>query len=107
HQWSRAPSATTEGTATAADAQGEQPSGRRAQPQPGIERRFVALLAADREDVGDHLRALMGLLRQHEVPVNWLELLRDLGNWDSADRDVQRRWARSFWGSSVVDQQPA
>src|SRR5205085_1234501 len=72
-------------------------------PQPGIERRFVALLAADREDVDDHLRAALGLLRQHDVPVNWLELLRDLGDWKRPERDVQRRWARSFWGSTSPD----
>jgi len=80
------------------------PSSTRPSPQPGVERRFMALLAADREDIGHHLRSLMGLLRQHDVPVNWLQLLRDLGRWPQPERDVQRRWARSFWGSTTPDQ---
>jgi CRISPR system Cascade subunit CasB len=84
---------------------GERPvSASQARPQPGVERRFVALLAADREDVGEHLRGLVGLLRQHDVPINWLQLLRHLGAWDRPDRDVQRRWARSFWGSTSSDE---
>jgi CRISPR system Cascade subunit CasB len=44
----------------------------------------------------------VGLLRQHDVPVNWLQLLRDLGDWEHPDREVQRRWARSFWGGSAT-----
>jgi CRISPR system Cascade subunit CasB len=67
------------------------PSSTHRAAHPGIERRFVALLAADRGD----------LLRQHAIPVNWLQLLRDLGAWERPDRDVQRRWARSFWGSTM------
>ena len=66
--------------------------------QPGVERRFASLLSADREDIDHQLRAVVVLLRQHDVPVNWLQLLRDLGGWARPDRDVQRRWARSFWG---------
>ena len=72
--------------------------------QPGVERRFATLLAADREDIDHQLRAVVGLLRQHDVPVNWLQLLRDLGGWARPDRDVQRRWARSFWGSASPEQ---
>jgi len=72
--------------------------------QPGVERRFVTLLAADRQDIDHQLRAVVGLLRQHDVTVNWLQLLRDLGGWARPDRDVQRRWARSFWGSGSPEQ---
>jgi CRISPR system Cascade subunit CasB len=62
-----------------------------------IERRFVALLAAHRDDLPDHLRQAIGLLKSKEVPVNWDRLFRDLRHWDHADRFVQRAWARSFY----------
>lgn len=70
----------------------------------GVERRFVALLGADHHDIGPHLRTLVGLMRAHEVPVDWLQLFRHLVAWERPDRDVQRCWARSFWGSTSADQ---
>jgi CRISPR system Cascade subunit CasB len=100
-----APSVATSGPPAAPADSEERAASTSSQPrpQPGVERRFVALLAADRDDVDAHLRAAVGLLRQHDVPVNWLQLLRDLGAWERPDRDVQRRWARSFWGSTSPD----
>jgi CRISPR system Cascade subunit CasB len=65
----------------------------------GPERRFIALLNADREDLPEHLRSLMGLFKAHGVGVDWEQLLADLPSWDAADRSVQRRWARAFWTS--------
>lgn len=69
----------------------------------GVERRFVALLNSDRDDLPEHLRRIVGLLKAHEVPVDWARLLDDLGHWDWMNRPVQRRWARAFWGSQQPD----
>ena len=65
-----------------------------------IERRFVALLNAHRQDLPEHLRHAVSLMRSADrpVPVNWDQLLRDLRNWEDERRFVQRRWARNFWG---------
>ncbi|MGO9061680.1 MAG: type I-E CRISPR-associated protein Cse2/CasB [Candidatus Binataceae bacterium] len=65
----------------------------------GVERRFSALLAASREELGDHLRHAISLLAADEVAVDWLQLLDDLGWWHLDERPVQRRWARAFWRS--------
>lgn len=65
-----------------------------------VERRFVALLNADREDMPQHLRHAVSLLGSHDIRVNFAELLRDLGRWDHDSRWIQRKWARSFWGNA-------
>lgn len=77
-------------------------------PEQGdsIERRFVALLSSAREDLPYHLRQLIGLLRTKEVPINWRQLLYDIGFWDD-DRNVQRRWASAFWGQTASEQPTA
>lgn len=68
---------------------------------PAVEKRFMALLASHREDLAEHLRHGVSLLRAEGVGVDWRQLLRDLAWWDSDDRFVQRRWARDFWASTV------
>jgi CRISPR system Cascade subunit CasB len=62
-----------------------------------LERRFVALLAADAESVGMHLRHAVALLASKEIAVDWAQLLHDLRRWGQPKRRVQRRWAREFW----------
>lgn len=62
-----------------------------------IERRFVALLNCRRDDLPDHLRHGVGLLKAHAIPVDWAQLLRDLQEWEWERRSVQRAWARAFW----------
>ena len=63
-----------------------------------IERRFVAILNCDADDLPHHLRAAISLLATHDVPVDFAQLLRDLRWWVAERRTVQRNWARSFWG---------
>jgi CRISPR system Cascade subunit CasB len=63
------------------------------------ERRFVALLNSTREDLPEHLRQIISLLKSKEAPVNWVQLLRDIRNWDRSERWVQRNWAKGFWGN--------
>ncbi len=61
------------------------------------ERRFVALLNCDREDLATHLRQAVSLLKSKEIPVDWLQLLQDVRHWNNETRFVQKKWARSFW----------
>src|SRR5262245_36789091 len=51
-----------------------------------IERRFVALLDCHEDDIAEHLRHAVSLLRSKEIPVDWLQLLRDLRNWNQGNR---------------------
>lgn len=62
-----------------------------------IEKRLVAVLNASRDDLPEHLRHAISLLHAHDIPVDWLQLLRDLAGWDSDLRGVQRAWARAYW----------
>jgi CRISPR system Cascade subunit CasB len=66
-----------------------------------VEQRFVALLNCHDDDLASHLRQAVSLLKAHEVPVDWAELLRDVQRWRSEQRWVQRRWARSFWSEAA------
>jgi len=65
-------------------------------PDP-LKRRMDALLASRNEDLFEHLRHVIRLLKSEEVPVDWDQLLRDLRRWDDVDRNVQWRWSRSFY----------
>jgi len=64
----------------------------------GVERRFVALLNCRAEDLPDHLRQFIGLLKTNDIPIDWVQLLRDVIRWDY-DENVQRSWARAFWAA--------
>ncbi|MDQ3062209.1 MAG: type I-E CRISPR-associated protein Cse2/CasB [Acidobacteriota bacterium] len=69
-----------------------------------IEKRFVALLNAEADELPDYLRQIIGLLKSKEIPVNWQQLFKDVQYWETTDEtskreSVQKRWARSFWGS--------
>lgn len=69
-----------------------------------LERRFVALLSSEWNDLPYQLRQLVNLLRTREVPIDWEQLLRDLQRWDDPNRQVQRHWARSFWRAAATDE---
>jgi CRISPR system Cascade subunit CasB len=61
------------------------------------EKRFVALLDSEREDLPGRLRQAVFLLRSYEVALDWEQLLTDLRRWDQPSHPVQRDWARRFW----------
>ena len=61
------------------------------------EKRLVALLNCHRDDLPDHLRHVISLLKAKDVPIDWPQLLNDVQNWQRESRDVQRAWARWFW----------
>jgi len=62
-----------------------------------IEARFLALLDADGEQLPHRLRQMTTLLSSHDIAPDWGRLRRDLVWWRTPDRDVQQRWARSFY----------
>ncbi len=65
-----------------------------------MEARFVALLNAHPDDLGDHLRHAVSLLKANEQPLDWFRLLDDLLQWDHPESHVQLRWARDFYRSN-------
>jgi CRISPR system Cascade subunit CasB len=67
--------------------------------QNGIERRLTALLNAHSDDLPQHLRHAVALLKQSEQRIDWVQLTTDLQHWNSPKRAVQRTWARDFWGA--------
>ncbi len=66
-----------------------------------LEKRFVALLNADAEDLPNHLRHAVSLAASKDVAINWAQLIADLRHWNHLDRFIQRRWAEQFWGRGV------
>lgn len=69
----------------------------------GPERRFVALLDSDSEDLPMRLRQAISLLKTNDIAINWQQLLRDLRSWSHPDRYVQRQWAKDFWSNQRSD----
>lgn len=64
-----------------------------------IELRFRALLDSPREDLSNHLRHAVSLVRSAQIPIDYNDLLRAIRNWSHEDRFIQRAWARQFWSS--------
>lgn len=64
-----------------------------------MDARFVALLNAHSDDLDDHLRHAVSLLKSNEQPqpFDWFRLLGDLIQWDCQDGHVQLKWARDFY----------
>jgi len=61
------------------------------------EKRFAALLNCHKDEMPEHLRHIISLLKSKNIAINWAQLLCDLRGWDREDHSVQRTWARSFW----------
>ena len=68
-----------------------------------MEARFVALLNAHPDDVDDHLRHTVSLLKANEQPLDWFQLFKDLLQWNHPDRFVQLQWARDFYKTSAQE----
>lgn len=62
-----------------------------------LRQRFVALLDAHPDDLPDHLRHAVSLLRAKQQPLDWDRLLHDVLRWRSPSRFVQHQLARDFW----------
>ena len=64
---------------------------------PSIEKRFQVLLDTDRGGLRRQLHDMVSLTRARGVSINWFQLLTDVLDWSSPDREVQFRWAKSFY----------
>jgi CRISPR system Cascade subunit CasB len=73
------------------------------EPPSNVERRFVTLLTAERDDLRDALRHAVSLLKSKEIPVNWRRLLDDVTYWNE---QVKREWSRQFWYDKGQSQRP-
>ncbi|MFC6593169.1 type I-E CRISPR-associated protein Cse2/CasB [Deinococcus lacus] len=62
--------------------------------RPSTERRFLALLDADRDGLNYQMRQAVMLLGTEEITPDWVRLTEDLLYWGD---DVRRRWARDFY----------
>jgi len=69
-----------------------------------VEKRFIALLRAHRDDLSDHLRHAVALAKSHDIPINWNELFVDLRKWNWASLVSQRKWAKSYWKEKSEDE---
>lgn len=59
------------------------------------ERRFVALLDADAEQMPHRLRQMVALLKDETLDFD--TLLRDLLRWNEPHKPAQQQWARDFY----------
>lgn len=67
----------------------------------GLDRRVEILLDADLPQLHFRLRQSVHFLQSCRVSINWVQLLEDLLQWNHPDRYIQKRWARSFYGSNI------
>lgn len=66
---------------------------------PSIERRFIALIDSDEEQLPYRLRQMTALLKEYEIDFN--NLSKDLLSWNHPDKFIQIRWAREFYNQTA------
>ena len=71
-----------------------------------VEKRFLALIDADSEQITNRLRHAIKLIRSNEFSVNYDLLLLHLKSWQSEKHWVQQRWARDFYRPFEVETEP-
>jgi len=72
---------------------------------PSIEKRFIALLDADEDQLAHRLRQMVALLKDYAI--NFDSLLKDLLSWNHLDKFVQIRWAKAFYRTEfMTDREP-
>lgn len=82
--------------------QSRQKQKRDDQKHSSLEQRFIALLAADAEDLPNYLRQIVSLLAADGYGVDYASLLQDLARhlnpfqFEARDK-VRQRWARDFY----------
>lgn len=67
------------------------------------EKRFMVLLRATEEELPQYLKQTIQLLKSQEIPINWLQLLKDIKDWSDDRKFVQRNWAKGFWGNKNTE----
>lgn len=67
--------------------------------RPSTEKRFLALLDADEDQLKEHLRYAVTLLNAGDLKPDWAQLLADTASWQRTEaRDrVRDRWAKAFY----------
>ncbi len=68
-----------------------------------IEKRFIAVMAADEGEIAERLRYAMALISSKDLSVDFAQLCRDLVTLMDPGRDkdhVRKRWARDFYGAA-------
>lgn len=73
--------------------------------QQAIERRFLALLESDADQLAARLRRVVGIVQSEDIKLDYESLLRDLLGWFAPERRVQLRWAREFYGQALHERQ--
>lgn len=72
-----------------------------ANSEEGIRRRLERLLDSDSAQLPFRLRQAVRMLQSKRVRVDWATLLDDLLRWNHQNRVVQRKWARSYFGTAA------
>jgi CRISPR system Cascade subunit CasB len=72
-----------------------------------IEKRFIALLGADADNLEEYLRQIVTLLAADDCGLDYIALLNDLPYWLNPNatekRDqIRQRWARDFYGALMA-----
>jgi CRISPR system Cascade subunit CasB len=75
----------------------ESKNNNREDTEKRIEKYLMAILNANNEDLPDHLRRIVSLLKSKDIPLNWAQLLYDIQHWETDDRWIQHQWAKNFW----------
>ncbi|MCE2473619.1 MAG: type I-E CRISPR-associated protein Cse2/CasB [Anaerolineae bacterium] len=57
------------------------------------ENHFLQLLDVRRDSLETSLWRAKSILKSHDIPVNWHQLMYDVRRWDHPDHYVQRYWA--------------
>jgi len=73
----------------------------------GLDRRIEALLDAETSQLPFRLRQTIHYLQSNRVPVDWACLLTDLLQWNHPDRFVQKNWARAYYSTAEMNQNPS
>jgi len=73
-----------------------------------IEKRFIALLGADEDNIEKYLRQIVTLLAADDCGLDYVALLNDLPYWLNPNAtekhdQIRQRWARDFYGALIEE----
>jgi CRISPR type I-E-associated protein CasB/Cse2 len=76
-----------------------------------VERRFLALLDSDVDQLSYRLRQMLLMVTRGQnavaAPLDWATLLRDLQHWSSPTDWVRQKWAQEFYQPSDTKENQA
>jgi len=67
------------------------------------EKRFIDLLDTDIDELPYKLRQATTLIARDGIGLDWVLLIRHLGDWDHPRRWVQKEWARGYWAAPETE----